>query len=357
MPSLTPKQPNFYSKALSRPNTAGLSAVQASGTATNGNNYSARSTQNRRTPGASTSSLGRNLAGTVPDVSLQGLIRGAAAGVTAGLVDTALNAAGLNNNKYYYANGSRGYYNPYFGDPSSTRLYNNNMPFGGVYGPATDGSLPEDNFTPVVAYPDTEEDRVILKDQTGLFIDKSAVFAPLKNVGGMLFPYTPIITTSHKANYESESLLHTNYANPYYKNSVVDNINIQGRFTAQTDDEGQFVMAMIHFFRTVTKMFYGASTNRGTPPPVLYLDAHGKYMFDHIPVVVSSFQYTLPNDVNYITTTVNGIKTKVPVDLNVTVDLIPTYSRNKISNQFDLIKFSNGGLLTSGNGKRSGGWI
>ena len=52
-----------------------------------------------------------------------------------------------------------------------------------------------------------------------------------------------------------------------------------------------------------------------------------------------------------------GLKTnKVPVDINVSVSLIPTYSRNKIA-KFSLDSFANGGLLTSGKGQRSGGWI
>jgi hypothetical protein len=311
--------------------------------------------QNRLIPGASSTRVTRKP--TTPNAFLQGFATNLAAGVATGLIDSALNAAtggGLYSNN---PSSMYGPYSTYYTNPSAARLFNNGMPVGGVYGPATDGSLPEDNFTPITAYPDKEENRVMIKDQTNLFIEKSTVFAPLKKTGGLLFPFTPTISTTHKANYEVESLIHTNYGNPYYKNSVVDNINIQGRFTAQTDEEGQYVMAMIHFFRTVTKMFYGASSNRGSPPPVLFLDAHGKYMFDHIPVVVSSFQYTLPNDVNYITTTINGIETKVPVDLNVTVDLIPTYSRNKISNEFDLVKFSNGGMLTKGNSTRSGGWL
>ena len=104
-------------------------------------------------------------------------------------------------------------------------------------------------------------------------------------------------------------------------------------------------------------MFYGGQQNRGTPPPVLYFDAHGQYLFDHIPVVIKEFQVSMPNDVNYITATINDIETQVPVDLNVTIDMIPTYSRDKISNNFDLIKYSNGKLLGAASGTRTGGWI
>lgn len=347
MANFQPIAPNFYTKQITKPSTAGLSAVQNSGSRSNGNSSSARGTQNRPLPGTAYG-VGPNF--TTPKASVQGLIGAAAAGVVAGIVDSAINPT-------YAPYSYPGYYNPNLYDPSLTRLYNNNLPYGATYDAGTDGSLPQDNYVPVSASADPSEDRVILKDQTNLFIGKAAVFNPLQKTSGLLFPYTPTIAVSHSANYELETLLHTNYSIPYYTNSVVNNINIQGKFSAQTEEDGQYVMAVIHFLRTVTKMFYGASSNKGTPPPVLFLDAHGQYMFDHIPVVVKEFQYTLPNDVNYITCKVNGLPTRVPTEMNLTIDLIPTYSRNKISNQFDLIKFSTGSLLTSGNGTRSGGWI
>jgi hypothetical protein len=80
-------------------------------------------------------------------------------------------------------------------------------------------------------------------------------------------------------------------------------------------------------------------------------------MLDHIPIVISNFSYNLPNDANYISVNYNGKVNKVPVDLQITIDAIPTYSRNQISNKFDLVAFSKGSLLTSGKGNRAGGWI
>jgi hypothetical protein len=204
----------------------------------------------------------------------------------------------------------------------------------------------------------TTDSRVIISDQTGLFINQSPVFDFLKTTGGVLFPYPPTITVGHRANYEMENLLHSNYTTPYYTHSSVDSIGIQARFTAQTEADANYILAMMHFFRTVTKMFYAGATNRGTPPPVLFLDAYGQYMFDHIPIVVKEFQYTLPNDVNYMTINFQNASCKVPLDLTVSLDTMPVYSRNKISNQFDLKKFSTGGLLTTpSKSPREGGWI
>ena len=174
-------------------------------------------------------------------------------------------------------------------------------------------------------------DRVIIYDQTGRFIGQSNIFAPLKNVGGVLFPYTPTIQVTHKANYDMMHLTHTNYVTPAFQYSSVENISITGMFTANYPAEGEFIVAMMHFFKTATKMFYGKDQLAGTPPPILFLDGYGPYTFDHVPVVVTSFDYTLPNDVDYISCSVLGERQKVPTTLQVSINLVPTYSRNKTS--------------------------
>jgi len=204
---------------------------------------------------------------------------------------------------------------------------------------------------------DGKEDRVVIYDQTGKFIGQSEIFKPLKDLNGVLFPYTPTIQVTHKASYEMMQLVHTNYPTPAYQHSSVESINITGLFTANYRAEAEYIVAMMHFFRSVTKMFYGQDQLAGTPPPILFLDGYGPYTFDHVPVVVTSFDYTLPNDVDYISCSVMGSRQKVPTTLQVTLNLTPTYSRNKTSNEFGLDKFSSGQLKTSGSGSRSGGFI
>ena len=134
------------------------------------------------------------------------------------------------------------------------------------------------------------------------------ILLPLKATGGVVFPYTPTIQTGYKANYEVSELVHTNYKNYFYKNSSVDDLTITAEFTAQDQKEAQYLLAVMHFFRTVTKMFYGQdkSPNAGTPPPLVFLSGFGAYQYDNHPVLISSFSYTLPNDVDYIRTTSNG---------------------------------------------------
>jgi len=233
------------------------------------------------------------------------------------------------------------------------------------------------------------------------------ILSPLKSTDGVIFPYTPTVNTSYKAQYDAYDLIHSNYRGYFYKNSYVDAINIKGVFTAQDTNEADYLLAVIHFFRSVTKMFYGQDEQRGTPPPICLLNGYGGYQFSDHPVVVSSFNYSLPNDVDYIRTTnpnnfglnlnnrynpsgvslpaggalaglnrllnaipgglnkgalprvpapntVAGSVTNnvpasyVPTKMEIDVTLIPVQTRSQVSQQFSLKGFANGDLLKGG---------
>jgi hypothetical protein len=132
------------------------------------------------------------------------------------------------------------------------------------------------------------------------------ILAPLKASDGVIFPYTPTISTTYSANYDSTDLTHSNYKGQFYKNSSVGEVALNGIFTAQDTQEAEYMLAVIHFFRSVTKMFYGQDAERGTPPPLVYLFGLGQYQFNNHPCVVKSFNYSLPNDVDYIRTQPNN---------------------------------------------------
>jgi hypothetical protein len=132
------------------------------------------------------------------------------------------------------------------------------------------------------------------------------ILAPLAASDGVIFPYTPSISTSYNANYDVTDLTHSNYRGQFYKNSNVGDITVTGTFTAQDTVEAEYVLAVIHFFRSVTKMFYGQDPERGTPPPLVYLTGLGQFQFNNHPCVVRSFNYALPTDVDYIRTQPNN---------------------------------------------------
>ena len=138
---------------------------------------------------------------------------------------------------------------------------------------------------------------------TYLYNDKSNVLlSPLAGTNGVIFPYTPSVQVGYSASYGNYRPSGSNYAYPYYDSSAIDSISITGDFTAQDNYEANYLLATIHFFRSVTKMFYALDSNpkAGTPPPMLFLTGFGQFMFNNHPLVITNFTYTTPTDVDYI---------------------------------------------------------
>jgi len=222
------------------------------------------------------------------------------------------------------------------------------------------------------------------------------ILFPLVATNGVVFPYSPTINTSYKASYDATELTHSNYKLPFYKNSSVDDVSLTAEFTAQDTAEANYMLAVIHFFKAVTKMFYGkdSAPHAGTPPPLLYLSGYGAYQFDNHPLLVSTFAYNLPNDVDYIragtTATWGGVDitnlskgtavvppktarmqaaglppagvkppatftstgsqdtvTYVPTKISITLTLIPVVTRNDISKNFSVKDYATGKLSRS----------
>lgn len=153
------------------------------------------------------------------------------------------------------------------------------------------------------------------------------ILEPLRETKGVLFPYTPSISVSYAANYDPTDLTHSNYKIYQYRSSSVDNISITCDFTAQDTKEARYVLAVIHFFRSITKMFYGRDQNpvNGTPPPLCYLTGMGAFQFDNHPLAITNFSLNLPTDVDYIrassTTAIPGTNTGSEVFRDNTVEI------------------------------------
>jgi hypothetical protein len=226
------------------------------------------------------------------------------------------------------------------------------------------------------------------------------ILYPLRTTEGVIFPYTPAISVSYTASYPNQELTHSNYKIFQYKGSSVDQVTISCDFTAQDTSEANYLLAVIHFFRSVTKMFYGGTDpKRGSPPPLVFLTGLGSYQFAQHPCVVNSFSYNLPNDVDYIralsnsnlstnqqnqqirqsTVPTNGSTsnyrlasnglppgatatpnpgpnradllnspTYVPTKMEISISLLPIQSRQQVSQNFNMRDFASGSLLNGG---------
>lgn len=236
--------------------------------------------------------------------------------------------------------------------------------------------------------------------------DNNAILKPLQDSNGVIFPYTPQISTTYNAAYDETQLTHSNYRGYFYKGSFVGDISITATFTAQDTKEAQYLLAVIHFFRSVTKMFYGQDAQRGTPPPLVYIVGLGEFQFNGHACLVSQFNYNLPADVDYIRATgfnnygvnllnrrsqasqtfpgssllgstsrllaskllgfpgaeptrpapgpvTGGVNntvrsTYVPTKMEIALTLKPVQSRAQMSREFSLKNFANGNLLKGG---------
>lgn len=244
--------------------------------------------------------------------------------------------------------------------------------------------------------------------------------SPLLETSGVIWPYTPQVTVTHSASYTPAAPVHSNYPVLFYSGSEVADINISGEFTVQSIEEGQYMLAVIYFLRSCTKMFFGQGQYAGNPPPVVFLNGYGSHYFPNIPCVITSFNHTMPNDVDYIQIPIssqqlidntkdasgrfrfstadvtdqwsdaalqpNGVpgrpnagveigkttyfgdnaadkklktitsSTRLPTSSTISVTVKPIYSRNKLFDEFDLEKFASGDLLLNRT-PGSGGFI
>lgn len=233
------------------------------------------------------------------------------------------------------------------------------------------------------------------------------ILRPLADTGGVIFPYTPAIDTAYRALYDAYSLTHSNYRGYFYNSSYVDAIQMKATFTAQNTFEANYMLAVIHFFRSATKMFYGQDAQRGSPPPLVFLSGLGQYQFNNHPCLIQNFQYSLPDNIDYIrsgpvvdiglnlssqrpgqsvsgvtalqsiqrlataitslggafanrlapgalpqvpspSNLSNGAATYVPTKIEVSLTLLPVQSRQAVSQQFSVKEFANGNLLKGG---------
>lgn len=223
------------------------------------------------------------------------------------------------------------------------------------------------------------------------------ILQPLQVTDGVIFPYTPSIDTVYKAEYDPYTLTHSNYKGYFYKSSYVDQVTLRCPFTAQSTAEANYLLAVITFFKSATKMFYGQDAERGSPPPLVYLSGYGEYQFNEHPSVITQFTYNLPSDVDYIRagspnntglnltslrdrqstalpSTLAGLQrlanaflkkgalpsppsppslttnnpTYVPTKMEINITLLPVQSRQQVSKQFSVKEFANGNLIKGG---------
>jgi hypothetical protein len=148
--------------------------------------------------------------------------------------------------------------------------------------------------------------RVRLSLPTWPSFRNSPVLTPLKDAGGLIFPYTPKIGINSGAKYQQVPTLHTNYMFEAYQNSDPGEIQITAPMYVEDPTQGLYWIAMVHYLRSLTKMFTGNDPKAGNPPPIVMLNGYGNYVFKNIPVVVTKMSVDLDKECDYIGVNVVG---------------------------------------------------
>lgn len=235
---------------------------------------------------------------------------------------------------------------------------------------------------------------------------QSPVLRPLKEAGGLVFPFTPQISIKSSAKYSAESPTHSNFPFQAFKSSDPGSIELQAPFAVEDSAQALYWIACLHYLRSASKMFSGSDPKAGNPPPIVMLNGYGNYVFKNVPVVITGFTCTLPQDVDYIACdvvgsaagnvagiadsvggladaigdklggniagissvisdvagavgsvagllgsfgiggTTSGGQTRVPTKSNINITLVPIYSR-AAARKFSLDRFVTGGYLNS----------
>lgn len=140
-----------------------------------------------------------------------------------------------------------------------------------------------------------------------VFLQPRSPISGLVNVAdnktpNLTFMYTPQIEYSHDVKYDAYTLTHTNYQPYAFSRSENPTISLSCKFTAQTTNHFLHSEFALRFLRTYTKMNYGRNDpQRGQPPRILRFYAYGDGIFHDVPVVISKFGMTFPEDVDYVT--------------------------------------------------------
>ena len=147
---------------------------------------------------------------------------------------------------------------------------------------------------------DSNDWRVRLSLSNWSTFKSSPVFSPLRQAGGLIFPYTPQIRIASSASYQPITTQHSNYKFLAYQNSEPGKIQITAPMYVEDANQAVYWIAMVHYLRSLTKMFSGDDIKAGNPPPIIHLNGYGNYVFKNVPVVVTKFSVQLDAQSDYI---------------------------------------------------------
>lgn len=180
----------------------------------------------------------------------------------------------------------------------------------------------------------------------------SSPLSLIKQSNGLIWQYTPSITYGATVTYHEAHMQGMNYPINTYNKTSVTALDVTSDFTANDIYEARYMLAVMYFLKVYTKSYFGESAAEsglyGTPPPIMLFEYLGDHLFHKVPVVISGYNFTLPDSVDYVPVEWDGTTTYVPTSSSFTINLLPTYNPNKLRNRFDLEKLKSGQAYKDG---------
>lgn len=172
------------------------------------------------------------------------------------------------------------------------------------------------------------------------------------------FLANPVISDSRDATYDSISVSHhpgemLKYRTTNSRTWALNGVKLVSRTAAEATEN----LKKLNMIRSWVMPYYGQGTAEkfdlmfGAPPPVLIFSAYGRSNIDEHQVVLLTYNFTYPNDVDYIECQVDKAAdieqgTPFPVICDISLTLKESFSPAQFSG-FDLSAYRNGRLSSA----------
>lgn len=144
----------------------------------------------------------------------------------------------------------------------------------------------------------------------------------------VVFEVTSPMTETRSATYESYNIIHMPTDLWSYRNTSGRKFGITGKFVSRTVAEARRNLYYLNLIRSWMQPGFGGS---GSTPPVLELFAYNQANINGVNVVLKTYGWTFPDDVDYIFDPENTDVSLMPVIGTLQVDLDEVYSAEEIS--------------------------
>jgi hypothetical protein len=175
----------------------------------------------------------------------------------------------------------------------------------------------------------------------------------------VLFRNMPEVTESRTAEYEAVMPPQGPTAFQKYKGTPSVQWTVNANFTCRTTSEATENLIFLNQLRAWTMPYFGERTRTsypqklGAPPPTLILSGFRQQMIGPVPVVITSLNWSFPQDVDYIPANSfsalgvlagefsGGVLVPFPTAMKVQITLLESFATDEV-NGFDLAEFTTG---------------